>query len=187
VPAAQRYSAAASIIVTSTGDPRRLVEPLRAALQGAEPAVAILDAQTLAEWAGLVLAPLRWAAVGLGVLAALGLAIAMLGVYGAMAFLVSGRTREFGVRRALGATGTDIYANVVTTGSRIMIAGIVPGVGIGLLGSGLLQHLLFGISPYDPTTFVLVPTGLLAVGVVTAAVAGRRAVRVDPNVALRNL
>ena len=123
----------------------------------------------------------------LGSLGALGLGIAVLGLYGVMAYVVSQRTREFGIRKALGASGPQLYSLVLRQGLRMLIFGVVPGVIVAFIGAAFLRHVLYGIEPHDPLTFVGVPLALVLVGVAASYLPARRAAGVEPNVALRDL
>jgi putative ABC transport system permease protein len=187
VPLEQHYSGRMSIIVRSASDPAGMVEPLRQTLRAVDTDLAVFDTRTVADTVGLALTPIRVTAVILGALSALGFGIAILGLYGVMAYIVSQRTREFGIRKALGASARQLYAVVLSQGLRMLIFGVVPGLAVAFIGAGYLRHLLYGIEPHDPATFVAVPLVLVLVGLAAAYVPARRAARVDPNIALREL
>ena len=187
VPLDQEYSPQFSVIVVTTGDPRPLVEPLRAAVTSVDPEMAVLEAQTLADRVGFVLTPLRVTALVLATLAAIGLGLAVIGLHGVITYFVNERTREIGIRRALGATGAGIYGLILRTGLVMLLSGVAIGVPIAFALSGLLRNLLFGIAPHDPMTFVGVPFALVAVGLASSCIAARRAARIEPTEALREL
>jgi predicted permease len=187
VPVEQQYSGRMSIIVRSASDAAAMVEPLRQTLRAVDADLAVFDTRMVADTVGLALTPIRVTAIVLGALGALGFGIAVLGLYGVMAYVVSQRTREFGIRKALGATARQLYAVVLGQGFRMLIFGVVPGLAVAFIGAGYLRHLLYGIEPHDPATFVAVPLVLVLVGLAAAYVPARRAARVDPNVALREL
>jgi putative ABC transport system permease protein len=117
--------------------------------------------------------------------ALLALALSAVGVYGVLAYLVEQRTREIGVRVALGATRQHILKMVLGTGLGLASAGIA----VGLIGAALIARtvatMLFGIATFDPVSFVAIPAVLLAVAVLACYVPARRATRIDPLVALR--
>jgi putative ABC transport system permease protein len=117
--------------------------------------------------------------------AGVALLLALAGVYGVMAYNVSQRIPELGVRIALGATPATIMRLIVTQGAKLAVAGLALGLGLALWSARVLEGLLFGVAPRDPLTLILV-TGVVALAVLLATyIPGRRAVRVDPVIALR--
>jgi len=113
------------------------------------------------------------------------LLLAAIGIYGLLAYSVTQRTREIGVRVALGAEPGSIVRLIVAGGARLVVIGAVAGMGTALALSGLMKSLLFGIGPRDPLTFIAAPAVLVAVAMVAAYVPARRAARVSPIEALR--
>jgi putative ABC transport system permease protein len=111
--------------------------------------------------------------------------LAAIGVYGVLAYSVTQRTREIGVRIALGAEPLTITRMVVASGARMVMIGAAAGLVAALALSGLMRSLLFGIGPRDPLTFVAAPAVFVAVALVAAYVPARRAARVSPMEALR--
>lgn len=174
-----------SVMISGDAEPGTLVAPLEAAVRAVDPGVAVSDVSTLARQAGVWLLPIRLSGGVLATLGVVGWAIALVGVYGVVAYLVSLRTREIGVRMALGASASDVRWIVLRDAMRMMLAGVVPGVLVALGGGFLLRHVLFGVSPHDPLTYVAVPFVLVAVGLLATWMPARRAARIDPNVALR--
>jgi len=187
VPAEQHYSGRMSIIVRTASDPAAMVEPLRQTLRAVDVDLAVFDARTVADTVGLGLTPIRISALVFGSLGMLGFGIAVLGLYGVMAYVVSQRTREFGIRKALGASAPQVYSVVLRQGLRMLVYGVAPGLVVAFIAAGYLRHLLYGIEPHDPVTFVGVPLALVLVGLAAAYVPARRAAHVDPNIALRDL
>ena len=187
MPASQHYSPAMSVVVRTSANPLSVLEPLRQALHSSDPDVAFGGVQTVADGIGFLLLPIRAAAMVFALLAALGFGIAILGVYGVMAYSVSQRTREFGVRRAIGANASQIYGVVLQQGLRIVVVGAGTGLAISGVGAGFLQHVIYGVNPRDPITFVVVPVGLTLAALAASCVPARRAARVEPSVALREL
>jgi ABC-type antimicrobial peptide transport system permease subunit len=116
---------------------------------------------------------------------ALALTLAGIGVYGVMSLLVSERTREVGVRLALGAHPSDVVQMLVAHATRLAIVGVSVGVGLSLLVMPLLRTQLYDVQPRDPLTMTGVPALLVAIAVVAALIPARRAMRVDPVKALR--
>ena len=117
--------------------------------------------------------------------AALALTLAAVGIYGVLAFGVSRRTREIGIRFALGAHPREVLRLVVRQGMQLVIAGILLGIAGALALTRLMASLLYGVSPTDPATFVAVSVFLAMVALIACYVPARRAMRVDPIVALR--
>jgi predicted permease len=187
LPTAQHYTPAVTVIVTSA-TPTRMTEPLRQALRSVDPDLAVLDVQPLAEAGWIMTHAYRVVSLVLMSLGALGIGIALLGLYGVLAFVISLRTREFGIRRALGASSGAIYWMVVRSGLVMATGGALAG---GLLaaavGRVIGQFLQPGIAPHDPATLATVAALLVASAAAGSALAARRAARVDPNVALRDL
>ena len=142
--------------------------------------------QTLEEAISVSLLPQRAAAAVTGVLGATGLLLATLGLYGVVAYSVSRRTREIGVRMAIGASPAAVVRLVVGQGARLAGVGVVVGVGIAALAARAIAPFLFGVSPFDPVTLGLVPLVLGAVAVAASWAPARRATRVGAAVALRS-
>ncbi|MEG9438632.1 ABC transporter permease [Edaphobacter sp. HDX4] len=128
----------------------------------------------------------RFQASLVGFFAAIGLLLAVIGLYGVIAFLVAQRTQEIGMRMALGARRTDILQLVMARSMRLIAAGVAAGLVAALASSRVLASLLFGVGPRDPVTFALVPLLLVAIGLAATAIPARLASRVDPAVALRS-
>jgi len=117
--------------------------------------------------------------------ASTGVALALIGLYGVIAFLVAQRTHEIGVRLALGADRADILRLVMGRSLRLIIAGTVLGLMLTLLATRLLANLLFGVRAHDPTTFGVAAVLLVLVALIATLLPARTASRVDPTVALR--
>jgi ABC-type antimicrobial peptide transport system permease subunit len=113
------------------------------------------------------------------------LVLAAVGLYAVIAFSVAQRTRELGVRLALGAQGGDLLRLVVGEGVRVTVVGVVLGTLVALAVSGRIRELLFEVSPHDPAVYAAVGTTLVIVGVLASVIPASRAARVDPNIALR--
>ena len=113
------------------------------------------------------------------------LALAAIGIYGVVAYSVTARRREFGVRAALGADTNSIIVLVLRTGARPILLGLLIGVAGAIILAGLLKSLLFGIAPHDPVTFAVVPLFFAVVASIAAALPARRAAHFDPMEALR--
>jgi putative ABC transport system permease protein len=174
-----------NLIVQASGDSTSLAASIRGAIRAVDPNQPVSQVMTMREHLADVLVTERFSAVLMGALAALGLALAALGLYGVMAYSVSERTGEFGLRIALGARPRDIFKLVIKQGVVVIAFGLSLGV-IGALGvTRFLSGTLYGVSPTDPLTFAVIALVLAAVALVACWVPARRATRVDPTVALR--
>ena len=187
VPIEQNYSGRFLVVVRGRLDGERLVEPLRTAVERASSELAMFDASSVADHLGRVVLTARFAAVALLILAGVGLVIAVVGLYGVTAYLVSLRLREFGIMRALGATDQHLYETLLHDGLRVLLIGTSGGALAALCVAFLVRHVLFGIQPYDWLTFATVPAGLILVGLGAWLLPVRRAARADLAVALREL
>jgi macrolide transport system ATP-binding/permease protein len=171
-----------------TSDPGPLVAEVRNAIRALDPNLPIYDARTLTEhMQGAVFAQ-RMAANLLGAMGVLALLLAAIGLYGVMAYAVSQRTQEMGIRLALGASPASLLNMIVGQGMKLTTIGLLIGLALALaaFGSiGAVRTLLPGISPLDPITFVAVPLLLAAIACLASWFPARRAGRVDPLVALR--
>jgi putative ABC transport system permease protein len=176
-----------SYMVRTTGEPAALVGAVRAALQEADPQLPMIQPQSLEEVANQSPSVFlrRYPSYLIGSFAALALVLAVVGLYGLIAHMVLQRTREIGIRVALGAQRRDIMRIVLRQGIRATLAGVAIGVAAGLVLTRLLRSLLFGVTPGDWLTFLSVALLLLVVALAACAIPARRAMRVDPIVALR--
>jgi putative ABC transport system permease protein len=174
-----------AIVLRTDGDPAALAPSLRAAMREIDPDQPLVAVRTMtASMADSVTAP-RLRSLLLIVLSGVALALALVGVYGVMAYAVSERAREIGVRMALGASARDIRALVVGEGARLAIAGVVVGLAGAAAATRALGALLVGVSATDPATFLLAAIGLGGAAVAAAYGPARRAARIDPAVLLR--
>jgi putative ABC transport system permease protein len=174
-----------SIVIKASGEPAQLAAALRAAVAHVDANQPLVRVRTMeAAMADSVAQPrLRTTLLTLFTLVALALSI--VGVYGVMAYAVSERTHEIGVRIALGASRADIRALIVGQGVRLAAAGIALGIAGAAAASRALGALLFGVSPLDPATFALAAGGLAAAALAAAYGPARRASRIDPVGLLR--
>jgi len=183
----QRYRADATLHVRATGaDPGLLVAALRREVQALDPSLPIFDVKTMNDHLGLSLLPARIAAGFLGLFGFVALALAAMGIYGIMAFAVSQRTRELGVRLALGARPGDLLGMILKQGLRLAGLGLVLGLFAALALTRLASGLLYGISATDPATFVAIPAILAAVALLSSYIPARAAMATDPMAALRH-
>jgi predicted permease len=174
-----------NLVVKTSGEPAAFVSTLRSVVRQQDPGVELLETLTLSGHSAMALLPQLLAANLLVLLGAIALTLAAMGVYAVMAYTVSQRTREFGVRLALGATTGDLLRHVLGQGLRLAALGIAAGIVLAVPGARLLARFLYGVSPFDPATFVGVPLLLGVIATVACAWPAWRAARVDPMVALR--
>ena len=173
------------MIIRGSVDPRSLVAPIRSQIQALDRRVPMFAVKTMAEHMTYALwAPNMAASFSLafGVLAIL---LSAVGLYSVMAYVVSQRTREVGIRMALGADRSDVMKMITRQGMRLAVIGVGIGLVLALALARVLSSLLIGVSGYDVPTFLLVPAMLAAVALVACYLPARRATKVDPLIALR--
>jgi predicted permease len=174
-----------SLVVRTGGDPAGVISAIRRAVRDVRPDVAV-RARLIDSVVSASVADRRFVLFVILAFAGTALVLATLGVYSVISYLVTQRTREIGVRVALGAQRGDVLRLILGEGVRLAIAGIAIGVVASLLLSRLLRGLVFGVSTTDPLAFGIVVAALAIVGIVAAYVPGRRAARVDPMDVLRS-
>jgi predicted permease len=175
-----------SFVVRTSGDPERAVPLIRGVVKQVDPAAAVDNVETMNHLVSNTVVRPRVYAVTLGAFAGVAALLAIIGVYGLIAYAVRHRTPEIGIRMALGADGRTILSLVLGQGVVLIWLGILFGTGAALATSGMLRGMLFGVAPFDPLSY-----GVAAVGLAIAALGGcyipaRRAMSVDPLVALRH-
>ncbi|HIM50294.1 MAG TPA: ABC transporter permease [Acidobacteria bacterium] len=175
----------ASIVARTTGDPLALVPFLRQDILDLNPSLPIDNVMTMEARLSSSVAQPRFYALVLGVFAAGALALAMVGIYGVLAYTVSRRSREIGLRMALGADGGRIRNLVVRQGALLVGVGVAFGLAGALVTTRALESLLFGVTTLDLPTLITVPVVLVTVAIVACYVPVRRATRVNPMDALR--
>jgi len=184
LPMSQQFISNLGLMVR-TENPATAIPAIRAALREINPNLPILNALSMQEYAALSLFPQKIASWVSGTLGVVGLLLVGLGVYGVTAFSVEQRTREIGVRMALGAARGDVLRMVLGQGLRLAAWGAGLGLVLAAVASQLLSSLLYGLSALDPITFFGVAAMVLGVAALATLIPARRATRVDPLVALR--
>jgi predicted permease len=171
--------------VARTATPASVVEGIRAEIRRAAPDLPIVGTLTMDEAVAASVAQPRFRMVLLVLFAVAATLIATCGLYGLMAYAVTQRRREIGVRMALGAQRRDVLRLVLTRALRIVVAGLIVGLAGAAGVTRVLQRFLFGVTPTDPIAFAIVTLLLMAVGLMAAWLPARRATRIDPCAALR--
>jgi len=174
-----------SILVKTTGDPNSMIRPVRQEIAALDPNLAVSGTETMDEHLDKALLIPRISAVLLGVFGAVGLTLATVGLYGVMSYSVARRTREIGIRMALGARAGGVLRLVARQGLALTGIGVAIGLALALAVSRFAASLLYGVSATDPLTFIAVPVLLLAIAVLAVLLPARRAARTDPLTALR--
>ena len=173
------------LIARTSGDPRGMTKTLQSAVARFDPTLPLFDIRSMDERIAASLATGRFNTTLLTALGAIGLLLAAVGIYGVVAYFVTQRTTEIGLRMALGATPSSVLRLVIGQGMRPVLLGIVVGVGLAAAASRLLASLVFGVGTRDPMTFVAVPVVLGMVALAASVVPARRATRVEPTKALQ--
>lgn len=184
VPMQQQYLPRTTIVARTT-DGRRLAADIRLLLASMNPNVPIVTAQTLEDYGSLGLVPQRVAASVAGSLGVVGLLLAAIGIYGVTAYMVSSRTREIGIRMALGAQQATVVGMVLRQGMVLTLAGAAIGLVLAAAASRLLGSLLFGVGATDPITFAGSAALFCAIGMAACYAPARRATEIDAMEALR--
>jgi macrolide transport system ATP-binding/permease protein len=185
LPLAQEYQSGMTVMVRTAGDPVALLAPLRNELRALNKDVPVFSVQTMTERIGGQLAVDRMIAVLLSIFGLGALLLAAVGIYGVMGYSVAQRTREIGIRMALGAEQKEIVKLIIRQGLTLVLIGGGVGLMLALALTRVLKSLLFGVSPADPLTFGVIVLLLVAVALFASYLPARRATKVDPLVALR--
>jgi predicted permease len=185
LPLSEERPSSGFVVIRTSGDPYDLLPAVKTAVLSALPNLPVRYVSTMNERIAQQTAQRRLTMLLLGLFGVLGLLIAAVGVYGVMAYLVSQRTREIGVRMALGATRTQVMRMVVWQAGALAAIGVVLGGVAAWNLTGAVQSFLFGLQPNDARAFTIAAVTLLATALVASAIPARRAAKVDPVVALR--
>jgi predicted permease len=185
IPLAQNHETGMTLYVRTSASPPSLVASIRRMIQALEPNLPVPNVQTMADTMGTSLYAARLGAWLLGAFGVLALVLAAIGIYGVLSFSVSRRTREMGIRLALGAEPRDVFFLVVRDGMRLVGAGVVVGVAGALASGRSLASFLYGVSTIDLPTFAGVTVMLTSVALVACVIPAFRAVRVNPVTILR--
>jgi predicted permease len=181
----QNFTSTAVLHVRSAAAPATVLAGIREAVRALDPNLPLFDARTVEEHMRTAVFAQRMGANLLGLMGILAVVLAAVGLYGVIAYAVSQRTQEMGIRLALGAAPGDLLKMVLRQGVVITSIGLALGLTLAFAATGFMRSLLPGIAPRDPLTFIAVPLGLMAIAIVAALIPARRAGSVDPVIALR--
>jgi len=184
-PISQSWSPLSSFVVRTAGQPNAVLVDVRREVQRLDPNLPVQVLRTLPEHVSEALWPARLGAGLLAMFGLLALTLAAVGLSGLIAYLVSQRTREIGIRLALGAQAGDVLKLVIWQGLKLTLSGLVIGLLGALALTRLMENLLYGLSTTDPLTFLAITSLLFAVALLACYIPARRATKVDPLVALR--
>jgi predicted permease len=174
-----------AVVLRTKGDPTATVGDVRHVVEQIDPREVIYGVQTMNEIVSNSFAARRFSMILLGIFGALALLLSCVGIYSVVSYLVGQRTREIGVRIALGAQHSDVLRLILGEGARMALIGVVVGIAAALGLTRLMSRMLFGVSSFDPFTFACVATLLVGVALAACYIPARRAMRIDPIVALR--
>lgn len=185
LPQTQYVTRAMNVVLRSSSNPAALAPAVRQQVRELNSDLPLYNVTTMQDRFNLSLARRRFAMVVLGTFAAISLALAVIGIYGLIAYLTGQGTREVGIRLALGATPANIVTLIVRGGMTLALWGVGLGIGGALVVSRLMRSLLFGVTVTDSVTFIAVPALLATIALLASYIPARRASRIDPNVSLR--
>jgi predicted permease len=185
-PLETSYSSVASLVVrTRLNPPESILPSIRSAVHEIDPSVALFATGSMEDQLAWTFFAPRTAAFTLSVFGMLALVLAATGIYGVMAYAVSRRTQEIGIRMAIGATQGQVLGSVVRSAVALIGTGLVLGLGLALFAGRLLERILYGVKPGDPASFAIVFALMFIIGSAATFLPARRAIRIDPTQALR--
>ncbi|HSF24694.1 MAG TPA: ABC transporter permease, partial [Blastocatellia bacterium] len=186
LPYTQPTEPASFVLVRTANDPLQIVAAVRGEILGIDKSVPVFDVKTMEERSAAATSRTRFSALLLGIFASVALLLSAIGIYAVMSYAVSGRTREIGIRIALGATSADVLGLVIREAAALTLAGVAFGLGGALAATRVLGSQLYGVGTTDAATFAVVSLLLAGVAMLASYIPARRAARVDPMVALRD-
>jgi predicted permease len=186
LPALQRgYDSYTNLVVRVRGQAANLIPSVRTEILALDPTLAVSQIKPMSAQIGNAVAATRLASTLISVFGLVALLLASMGLYGVMAWVVTRRTHEVGIRMALGAQVSDVLSLILKQGMFLTAIGVVIGLGLSFIFTRLIESQLFGVSATDPLTFTAIALLLIAVAFLACYVPARRATKVDPLVALR--
>jgi predicted permease len=180
-----QFGSPTSLVVRTSGDQRSLIAAIRSEVRAMDKDQPISNIQTMDELLGRSVSQRRFSLLLMGIFAGVALALAAVGIYGVMSYLVAQRTHEIGVRMALGAQPRDVLKLVIRQGMTLALTGVMIGLMAAFGLTRLIKNLLFDVSSVDPMTFSVIAILLAGVALVACYIPARRATKVDPLLALR--
>jgi predicted permease len=184
-PITQNFWSGQILVVRTTGDPASVIGSVRNEVRSLDPTLPLFDVKTMNEHMRLSLFPARVAASVLGLFGFVALILAVIGIYGVTSYSVAQRTREIGIRMALGAEKRDVLRLILSSGAKLALFGVVIGLVVATILTRLVTSLLFGITPAYTLTFVLISAVLTFAALLACYIPARRAAKTDPLTALR--
>jgi predicted permease len=184
-PLLQSYSSSTTMVIRTTIEPRSLLTSVQREFQSLDETLPVFGSKTLEEHLGISLFPTRVAAMLLGSFGGIALILAAICIYGVMAYSVAQRTREIGIRMALGAQTTDVLAMILKQGARLVSIGLVIGLLAAFALTNFMSSVLYGVSATDLWTFAIVSAALIGVALGACFLPARRAAKTNPIIALR--
>ena len=175
-----------TLVLRANGDPAALAAPVRDVIRQIDPNLPVAEVRSMNDVVGSALSTPTFMSVLLSIFATLALSLSAIGIYGVLSYVVSRRTREIGIRVAIGAGRARVLRMVLSSGLALALVGIVAGLILAAAVTGLLRGLLHGVTPVDAATFVTVAVALIGVAALASLVPAWRASRVDPVVALKS-
>src|SRR5262249_28200676 len=186
MPHLQTGAGSLAIAVRTTAEPAGLAAAVIREARAVDPNLPLYDVKTMQQWFSESLARRRFAMLMLGLFSAVALLVAAVGIYGVMSYTVAQRTREIGIRVALGAQTRDVLRLVVRQGMSLTGIGVGIGLVVAIAATRLMASLLFGVRATDPITFAAIALLLAIVALLACFLPARRATKVDPMIALRH-
>jgi putative ABC transport system permease protein len=186
LPATQTPASTMTVVVRTEADPLRIVNMVRLVVARLDKDLPLFEVKTLDEYLTLSLAQTRFISVLTSVFATMATVISAAGLYGVISYLVTQRTREIGIRMALGAESGNVLLMVVGQSLRFIVTGVVIGLTASVTLAGVLSSLLFGVTARDPVSLSVASLLLTAVSLLACYIPARRAAKIDPIVALRH-
>jgi putative ABC transport system permease protein len=171
--------------VRSKVDPLGLVGALRAEVQRLDPNLPLFEIKTLSQRLSESIWPTRTMSKLIGIFGLLGSVLSVIGLYGVLSYNVGKRTKEIGIRRALGAQRVDVFRLIIGQGMLVVLFGVLLGLLLAVAATRVIGGFLYGVGTTDPLTFAVVVLGVAATAIVSCYLPARQATKVDPMVALR--